>query len=309
MFQNGTTSRRGESGLTEEKKVAPKMKYYYVYEMKALSFYQIFLLFIFYSFVGWICEVAYCSISQRRFVNRGFLYGPICPIYGCGAIIIFSFLMPLSDNLILLFFASMILTTILEYFTSWVMEKLFATKWWDYSNYKFNIHGRVCLLNSVLFGIMGIVAVHFVHPFVLSWLYKIDGFWTKFLALSLLGIFLVDLFFTLRSLVNFKLYLKRFEAFIQGLIMRVEKEEWIIEVHDNIEEFVKKIKEKLSHHNGETNALVLQHNEKLKNEIDRTLEKFLEKRKSYNRFLNKFPDLKSKKYTKSLEHIKSLSKK
>ena len=200
------------------------MKYYYVYEMKALSFYQIFLLFIFYSFVGWICEVAYCSISQRRFVNRGFLYGPICPIYGCGAIIIFSFLMPLSDNLILLFFASMILTTILEYFTSWVMEKLFATKWWDYSNYKFNIHGRVCLLNSVLFGIMGIVAVHFVHPFVLSWLYKIDGFWTKFLALSLLGIFLVDLFFTLRSLVNFKLYLKRFEAFIQGLIMRVEKE-------------------------------------------------------------------------------------
>ena len=125
----------------------------------------------------------------------------------------------------------------------------------------------------------------------------------------MLGIFLVDLFFTLRSLVNFKLYLKRFEAFIQGLIMRVEKEEWIIEVHDNIEEFVKKIKEKLSHHNGETNALVLQHNEKLKNEIDRTLEKFLEKRKSYNRFLNKFPDLKSKKYTKSLEHIKSLSKK
>lgn len=295
--------------LQSEKKVAPQIKYYYVYEMKALSFYQIFLLFIFYSFVGWTCEVLYCSISKKKFVNRGFLYGPICPIYGCGALIVFSFLMPLADNLVLLFFASMILTTILEYFTSWIMEKLFATKWWDYSNYRFNFHGRVCLLNSVLFGIMGIVAVHFVHPFVLSWLYKIDDFWTKFLALFLLGIFVVDLYFTLHSLVNFKLYLKRFEEFIQGLIVRVEKEEWLIEVHDNIEEFVIKIKEKLSRHNDKTNALVIQHNEKLKTEIDKTLEKLLEKRKSYNRFLNKFPDLKSKKYTKSLEHIKSLSKK
>ena len=147
--------------------------------MKVLSFYQIFLLFIIYSFIGWFCEVLYCSISQKKFVNRGFLYGPICPIYGCGGIMIFAFLMPLSDNIFLLFFASMIVTSAIEYFASWVMEKLFDAKWWDYSNYRFNIHGRICLLNSTLFGVMGVVAVRFVHPFILSLLYKLNNFWTN----------------------------------------------------------------------------------------------------------------------------------
>jgi uncharacterized membrane protein len=195
--------------------------------MKALSFYQIFLLFIFYSFVGWTCEVLYCSISKKKFLNRGFLYGPICPIYGVGALVIFSLLSSLADNLVILFISSMVLTSIIEYFTSWIMEKLFDTKWWDYSNYKFNINGRVCLLNSTLFGIMGIVAVRFVHPFMLSILYSINDFWTKTLSISFMIIFIIDLVFTLKSLVNFKLYLRRFEDFIHSIFTKIEQEKWI----------------------------------------------------------------------------------
>lgn len=271
--------------------------------MRDFSLFKIFFIFIIYSFVGWTCEVLYCSISQRKFVNRGFLYGPICPIYGCGALIVFSFLMPLENRTILLFFASMILTTILEYITSWVMEKLFATKWWDYSNYRFNINGRVCLLNSVLFGIMGVVAVKYVNPVIMSFVNIFNDFWIKVIGITLMIIFLVDLIFTIKSLVNFKLYLKRFEEFIQALIKKVEQEKWVIDFQENVEEFVKKVKEKLLTHTHQS-----QH-EKIETELDKHLYKHLEKRDSYKRLMIKFPGSKSKRFSKPLEEIKSLLKK
>lgn len=276
--------------------------------MKILSIYQIFLLFIIYSFIGWTCEVLYCSIYQKKFVNRGFLYGPICPIYGCGALIIFFFLMPLAYNVFLLFFSAMFLMSVLEYFVSWAMEKLFDTKWWDYSHYKFNINGRVCLLNSTLFGVMGVIAVKFVHPMVLKLIYSLNDFWTKTFAIILLATFIVDLAFTLKSLVDFKIYLRRFEDFIQFLLHKVEQEKWVIDIHDNIEEFVKKIKEKISSHETSDNSIALV-NENLNREIDKKLSIFSEKRKAYKRYVIKFPKMKSKRFSKSLNHIKSLLKK
>lgn len=276
--------------------------------MKILSIYQIFLLFIIYSFIGWTCEVLYCSIYQKKFVNRGFLYGPICPIYGCGALIIFFFLMPLAHNVFLLFFSAMFLMSVLEYFVSWAMEKLFDTKWWDYSHYKFNINGRVCLLNSTLFGVMGVIAVKFVHPMVLKLIYSLNDFWTKTFAIILLSTFIVDLAFTLKSLVDFKIYLRRFEDFIQFLLHKVEQEKWVIDIHDNIEEFVKKIKEKISSHETSDNSIALV-NENLNREIDKKLSIFSEKRKAYKRYVIKFPKMKSKRFSKSLNHIKSLLKK
>lgn len=276
--------------------------------MKILSIYQIFLLFIIYSFIGWTCEVLYCSIYQKKFVNRGFLYGPICPIYGCGALIIFFFLMPLAYNVFLLFFSAMFLMSVLEYFVSWAMEKLFDTKWWDYSHYKFNINGRVCLLNSTLFGVMGVIAVKFVHPMVLKLIYSLNDFWTKTFAIILLSTFIVDLAFTLKSLVDFKIYLRRFEDFIQFLLHKVEQEKWVIDIHDNIEEFVKKIKEKISSHETSDNSIALV-NENLNREIDKKLSIFSEKRKAYKRYVIKFPKMKSKRFSKSLNHIKSLLKK
>ena len=115
--------------------------------------------FIVYSVAGWLCEDVYVGIGKKKLVNRGFLYGPYCPIYGFGALIVLYPLMMLGDHPVLVFFGGMVLTSVLEYFTSWIMEKLFHERWWDYSTYRFNINGRVCLLNSVLFGLMSLIVV------------------------------------------------------------------------------------------------------------------------------------------------------
>ena len=269
--------------------------------MSVFSFYQIVLIFMIYSFLGWMCEVIYCSIGRRTFINRGFLYGPICPIYGCGSIIVVLVLQPLKNNLVLLFFVTMILTSVLEYFVSWVLEKAFATKWWDYSHYKFNLHGRICLLNSTLFGIMGVIAVKFVNPLVFSLIDFLDAFWTRSLAIIFLSIFFIDFVFTLKSLINFRVYLKKFDSFIHYLIHKIEQEKWVIDFHENVEDFVQKVKDNISSH------LYLQNEEKT--DMDKKISNFVEKRKSYKRFINKFPNLKSKKFPKSVEQIKYLLKK
>ena len=102
-----------------------------------------FLIFIMFSMVGWISEVLYVGIfHEHKFVNRGFLYGPLCPVYGFGGVVILLLPPVLYETWIPLFLASMVLCTIVEYFVSWFMEKMFHARWWDYSHYKFNIKGR-----------------------------------------------------------------------------------------------------------------------------------------------------------------------
>ena len=108
--------------------------------------YMIWLFF--YSVVGWIYESTLCSVRAHKFINRGFLNGPYCPIYGWGAVLDILILGKVQ-NPVLLFFLGAIVTCSLEYFTSYIMEKLFHARWWDYSKRKFNINGRVCLLGAV----------------------------------------------------------------------------------------------------------------------------------------------------------------
>ena len=127
---------------------------------------EIILHFFIYSILGYISEVVYCSVPQRRFVNRGFLYGPYLPIYGFGGMIVYLLPDAIRSNILLLFLLAFVLTSCLEYFTSWLLEKCFSVKLWDYSKHFGNINGRVCLLNSSLFGIMGVVTVNAVEPVV-----------------------------------------------------------------------------------------------------------------------------------------------
>jgi uncharacterized membrane protein len=126
------------------------------------------LYFFFYSFIGYCCEVAYCSIPAGHLVNRGFLYGPYLPIYGFGAMIVIQAFGRFTSMPILVFLAGMVSTSVLEYFTSWLMEKFFHAKLWDYSTYFANLKGRICLLNSTLFGIMSLVGVYFIHPLAID---------------------------------------------------------------------------------------------------------------------------------------------
>ncbi len=122
--------------------------------------------FFIYCFVGWICEELYCSILAKKIVNRGFLHGPYLPIYGFGAMSVLFLLRPFITNIVLLFFAGMIVTSIIEYIGSFLLEKIFHIKLWDYSKNFLNINGRVCLLNSTMFGVLSLLMVYVIHPFV-----------------------------------------------------------------------------------------------------------------------------------------------
>lgn len=123
----------------------------------------LFIMFWLFSFCGWLVEEIACSIGERRLVNRGFLIGPYCPLYGCG-VLIMLLISKISDNLFVTFILAMVLCSILEYVTSFIMESLFQVRWWDYSDDPFNLNGRVCLRNSIAFGGLGVIFLKFLKP-------------------------------------------------------------------------------------------------------------------------------------------------
>jgi uncharacterized membrane protein len=122
--------------------------------------------FFCYSILGYIVEIVYCSIGQGSLVNRGFLHGPYLPIYGFGALLVIFVFAGISNNPLVLFFIAVIGTSILEYVTGYLAETLFSIRLWDYSSVRFNLKGRVCLLNSTLFGLLSLFVVYVVHPHV-----------------------------------------------------------------------------------------------------------------------------------------------
>ena len=126
----------------------------------------VFIQFIIYSFIGYVSEVLYCSYLQKKVVNRGFLFGPLCPIYGFGAILTIYSLRSFLNDPIIVFVMGMVITTTLEYFTSYIFEKIFNNKWWDYSYRKDSINGRVCLQNSILFGFGILIVLYIINPFL-----------------------------------------------------------------------------------------------------------------------------------------------
>lgn len=163
------------------------------------TFFDFMLLFFAYSCIGWICECIYCSIPQKRFVNRGFLTGPICPVYGFGALLVLFLLDPLSDYPVAVFILGVLLTSILEYITSVILEALFHMKWWDYSNKKLNIHGRVCLLNSTLFGLLSIALVYVIHPPITHFIERLSMQTVLVVGSSLTTLLAVDVTLSVRS--------------------------------------------------------------------------------------------------------------
>ncbi len=173
-----------------------------------------FLWLIAYSFIGWAYESLLCSIEQLKFVNRGFLNGPICPVYGFGALVSIFFLYQKTDNLLILFLAGMLLTCTVEYFTAVLLEKLFHAKWWDYSHYRFNLQGRVSLLGAVVFGTLSVLLLKYVHPFVSGMLAQLPTRTRLVLALVLFTLLLLDLYVTVRHLLLLNNRLKEIQAAI-----------------------------------------------------------------------------------------------
>lgn len=164
--------------------------------------YQAIWIFLIYAFLGWCAEVAYAAVHNGKFVNRGFLNGPVCPIYGVGMLVVVTLLWGLRHNLILLILGSAGLTTTLEYATGLILERFFHDKWWDYSDKPFNVKGYICLEFTVLWGLAAAFVVGAVHPFVFMVINKTPFVFGVILMSVLLAVFVTDLAITVTELVK-----------------------------------------------------------------------------------------------------------
>ena len=155
-------------------------------------FWTYFLYFIIYSFIGWSIEVIDKFFEFKRFINRGFLIGPICPVYGYGVLAILLVTGDNTSDPLAVFLKSILICSVLEYFTSYFMEKIFKARWWDYSKNKFNINGRICLETMLPFGILGSLVVYFIHPFIKGILSNFSNGLLITISIVLFVIYMID---------------------------------------------------------------------------------------------------------------------
>ena len=152
-----------------------------------ISLYEVLWIFTIYSFLGWCTEVAYAAIVTKKFVNRGFLNGPSCPIYGVGVFSVIICLLPLKNNIFILFIGSVLLTSVIELITGYILEKVFHNRWWNYSKNKYNIMGYVCLKFSITWGIACVFIIEIFHPII----YVFIKYMPYVLGIILISIFLI----------------------------------------------------------------------------------------------------------------------
>lgn len=257
-------------------------------------FLETILYFFIYSFLGWTCESIYCSIGNKKIINRGFLNGPICPVYGFGALIVIFFLKQYKDNFVEIFIYGVMLTSILEYITGYLLETIFDTTWWDYSSKKFNIKGRVCVKNSLLFGSMSVVLIEIIHKNISYLTMLIPILLLLFLVVCNIVCLCIDLSFTIVSMNNLNNKLKSLEDIVSELKY----------INISLEKFDEENLRKLL--------------ENFKNKEDKKTEKIEEiitkiyniKSKSINqrRLMKAFPNMKHKYNHERLDNFKQLIK-
>ena len=191
-----------------------------------MSYSSIVFLFLIYSFIGWGYEEVYCSIQQKKLVNRGFLHGPYCPIYGVGGLTAWAILSPFSLHPVLMFFLSILIFTTIEYLTSYILERLFGLRWWDYSSHKFNLNGRVCLSAALVFGVMGMVMFYGLNPMLIGWIDRIPANTARVASSLLSAAFLFDVVYTTADMFHLSEKLKKTQQMITQLKQLYQEEGW-----------------------------------------------------------------------------------
>lgn len=174
--------------------------------------YNYILYFIIYSLVGWLLEVLLKYVDDKKFVNRGFLLGPICPIYGYGVLLIILLIGCNDNDLLSIFLKSIFICSILEYFTSFIMEKLFKARWWDYSQRRFNINGRICLETMLPFGMGATIILYSIHPKVIYLVNLIPYNIKSMISIIFLALYLIDNFISMRVMNKIKYQIKKEKA-------------------------------------------------------------------------------------------------
>lgn len=243
--------------------------------------YKYLYYFFIYSFLGWCLEVCYAALNTGIFVNRGFLNGPYCPIYGVGVVIVILLVFPLRKNMLLLYVASVVLTSVLELVTGFALEKIFHYRWWNYSDVPFNIDGYVCLKFSLMWGIACIIVVDVIHPLVDDFVRWIPHFIGKILLGIMIVMMAIDLVATVETVLK--------------LNSRLEKIDKIaVDIHD----FSNDIGSKLT-----TDFLAT--DKKLK-DLDQKKEDLLKKLDwGQRRMLKAFPTMKSSHHNESFKDMQN----
>ena len=179
------------------------------------------LVFYLYCFLGWCFESAVVSVQQRRFVNRGFLRGPMLPIYGFGATLLLHIALPLHAHPVWLFFASMVAATVFEYIVGVVMERLFKIKYWDYSEHRFQFRGYICLQSSVCWGVMGLLLTWVIHPPVEALVVGLPFVLLLVLDVLLSAAFVSDVVVSVRAALDLAKLLEELDRLReQGVVLR-----------------------------------------------------------------------------------------
>lgn len=298
------------------------------------------LLFFIYSFLGWCVEVAFVAVTSGKIENRGFLNGPVCPIYGCGMLGVLVALTPVKSNVCLLFLGGMIICSAVELFGGWILDKIFHMRWWDYSKNKFNIGGYICLAFSIMWGIAVVFAVRFVHTPIMAIVKKIPKTAQLIIITVFVVIFIIDMVVTLKNLIGIKKSLGQLDKIAEDLHSigdqlkdvvgntAINAAEFAGESRDKIVEVAAEQKDKLVEvATGQKEKIAestLEQREKLaevtavqkerlasqKKELEKRMELYVEKiRRNNKHTLNSLPTLnKSGKSIKILEYIKDLKK-
>lgn len=289
-----------------------------------MQIYFLILYFFTYGFLGWCTEVAYATVKEQRFVNRGFLNGPICPIYGVGVSVVVYFLMPFKENLILLYVLSTVLVTVLEGLTGYVMDKIFHHKWWDYTDQPLNIGGYVCLVFSLVWGVACVVIVRVIHPVIHKGLALIPQTAGLVVIILLEIALLVDLYVTAAGILKLNRQLEAMEKIAGELRELSDKlgetiHENVMETMEVTEEGRRKLEEgrqkleeateesrrKLEDAAAESRRKLEEHREELR----RKYEELAGQRSSVaKRLMRAFPKMESRRHKDILNELKEILK-
>lgn len=259
------------------------------------TFFELLTYFVIYSFAGWVLESVFRSICERKIINTGFLNGPFCPIYGVGAIIMIVFLKGFKENIFLLFIMAFFVLSVWEYVVGVFLEGVFHTKYWDYSEHKINLQGRVCLTNSIFWGILGIVFIRYIHPFVQGKLAFVNLVWLKVIIYAVFVVVLVDAVISIVKIKNLKSTLEKIEELNNQIKEKLEeikeksKEKGKVAFDENVQQMVDKL-------NKERNRII----RKIYKRVSRLKKAFPTiDTKEITEILNKKIELKRKEFKKS----------
>ncbi|MBZ9684933.1 hypothetical protein G9F72_000975 [Clostridium estertheticum] len=269
------------------------------------SVFTFFYYFVIYSFMGWCIETVYATINKREFVNRGFLHGPFCPIYGFGTLSIIILLKPIGNNYIFLFLGSVFLTSFLEYITGYILETAFNCTWWDYSDTPYNLHGRICLSFSLIWGLVSMFILKVVHPYIAHIVNLVPPSTGRILFNITLVYFIIDFTITVITIFKLRSLLTQLNTAYSDLTEKLSdfklnlgNTKDIFELKIRLDGLIENAEMKVSKKKSEIENII----KELKIKYDSL---FIKKCPDYSRLIKAFPDLKFKGLDSILKDVKN----